>query len=166
MVQQNLVGIQLAAALSEAVYRRGGDDLPISLKNDLFLDSRNFNLNVVGLNSTTDAELTQFFYSPRGFCAIVVEKNGQYWITFRGTDSAESFASGAAESLGQPQTAVDPDRLTDIGDWVNNRNLGFGTSAQSQLDDALALTQAVINNLAAGDRSKVVVAGQSLVFRH
>jgi len=165
MVQQNLVGIQLAAALSEAVYRRGYDDLPISLSDDLNLDTLDFgNLLPVpsGIATTTDTEGTRFYYSPRGFCAMVVEKNGQYWITFRGTDSAESFASGAAESLGQPQMAVDPDRLTDIGDWVNNRNLGFGTSAQSQLDDALALTQAVINNLADGDRSKVVVAGQSL----
>jgi predicted esterase YcpF (UPF0227 family) len=49
----------------------------------------------------------------------------------------------------------------DKEDLLNDALLGAGTTLPSQFDDALALTQAVIDQLG-GDRSKVVVVGQSL----
>lgn len=60
------------------------------------------------------------------------------------------------------QFAEDEPRNSDIGDFVNNINLGNGLHRNTQLDDAMALASYALNQLAGGDPSKVVVVGQSL----
>jgi hypothetical protein len=158
MSNNDLTGIQLAAALAEHVYRRGIDDNPITL-SDLQVTAAPVDGDVAGLTPSSSAEQT-FYYSSRGFVGEVVKKDGVFYVVIRGTDSSENFSDGLRKvGLSKNQTLVDTEHKSDLGDWVNNILLGFGTEVQTQLDDALALTRAVE---AQAGGAQVVVVGQSL----
>lgn len=113
MAAKNLGGVKLAAALSEQVYRRNVHDWGIDLGADLVLGNRqlinselnpdtanNLNLNRFTGSSgrSIEADGTRYFYTERGFVAMVVQKDGKFWVTFRGTDSAEDFKVGAGKA--------------------------------------------------------------------
>jgi hypothetical protein len=165
MSNTELQGIQLAAALAEEIYRRNLKDIPVKL-TEIGVAAVNLGL-LSGFQSASATPIDGgiYYYTARGFVGEVVQKGGLFYVVFRGTDSAESFSAGIAKALAFDalgnQTVLDSSGESDLGDWGNNLLLGSGTGAQTQLDDALALTQAAIA-AAGGDKSKVVVVGQSL----
>jgi hypothetical protein len=162
MTNTNLSGVQLAAALAEQVYRRNSNDIPVTLTE---LGATPLTVTPADPNQfATDRSTVDnatYYYTPRGFVGEVVQKDGVVYVVFRGTDSSESFFNGLkkAAANGFNQTATDPSRLSDLGDWTNNVLLALGTSQETQLDDALALTRAAE---AAAGGGPVVVVGQSL----
>ncbi len=154
----SLTQLQLAAALAEQVYNRNADDNPISL-GELGVDPVPNLPQPVGLTPNGG-----FFYSPRGFVGEVVTDGTTIYVVFRGTDLSVSFQDGlkAARAAGLNQLAPSASGgQIDVGDCANDLLLGAGTAQQTQLDDALALTQAA-KALAALSGKQVVVVGQSL----
>lgn len=162
MTNTNLSGIELAAALAEEIYRRADGDNPIDIELDLNVTSVDL-AEVSGLTRNEDATLENkeyYYYSEKGFVGRVVEKDGVVYVVFRGTDEASSFIDGFQKMMRTP-SLKDPEYISDLGDWSTNLALGKGTLQATQLDDALALTQAakeyaLLNGLA------VQVVGQSL----
>jgi hypothetical protein len=158
MTTADLSELELAAALAEEIYRRDAKDIPIKVSE---LGVEQVNLPVSGFAKDTTADAT-YYYTARGFVGEIVENDNAVYVVFRGTDSSEDFSEGAIKAVKAAliQETPDTDRKSDIGDWVNNLLLGFGTSLiRTQLDDALDLTQAAIDF--AGNK-EVVVVGQSL----
>ena len=99
-----------------------------------------------------------------GFVARVVKVGSTYTVVFRGTDLSGSLSEFISNNLGylepELQGLLDSNKV-DTGDFDSNYRLGFGTWSGSQLDDALALVQAV-RDQAAIDGDDVVLTGQSL----
>jgi hypothetical protein len=157
-----LTQLQLAAALAEQIYRRNANDLPIQPGDDLNVQGVAVgNLNGFATSETSDG-LT-YYYTARGFVGQVVTDGDTLYVVFRGTDAASSFLDGFSEALasGLNQTALDPSKQSDLGDFVNDLLLGLGTTQITQLDDALTLTRAA-EAQAAAKGQQVVVVGQSL----
>jgi len=105
-----LTGAQLAAALAEEIYRRNTLDQPVTLAA-LGVEAKTLTNTPDGLTPSGG-----FYYSERGFVGQVVEKNGTYYVIFRGTDLTESFLNGALDAAGagwdQQAEDVDDHRST------------------------------------------------------
>lgn len=157
----DLTQIQLVAALSEQVYNRNASDDPITLRDLGVTPLALPNLSSFGTFQSNGSAGSTLYYTSHGFVGEVVQTDSTVYVVFRGTDISGSFPSGfnAALSAGLNQTASDPSGMNDLGDLSNDILLGQGTGQQTQLDDALALTQAAKAN--AGGK-QVVVVGQSL----
>ena len=158
--------IQLEAALAEQIYHRDTKDGPIGL-DQLGVKPVDLGATIGGLvasGNANDLVSGMSYYSPRGFVGEAVIQGDTVYVVFRGTDLSGSFpdglAAGAASGLDQtaPQAS---DGKIDVGDCVNDLLLGTGFSGQTQLDDALALTQAA-QQFAQAKGMNVVVVGQSL----
>ena len=140
--------LNVDAALCDWVYHRDRSDQGFSLSDiasnlrSAGIDIPRNQLNAIGLEKATDG----FIYSlTDGFCASVVVYNGVYTIVYRGTDFPESISDA------------------DPGDINADLKLGLGErEEQSQAQDAIALAQFVLENLASNDVSKVHLTGQSL----
>jgi hypothetical protein len=134
-----LEDLEVAAALAEEIYRRNAKDQPIQLGD---IANSKDDSDVVRPPSLTKDPSGFYYDDATGFVGQVVDANGKIFVVFRGTDlgSLTDFDSGDIDADG---------------------SLAAGTTARSQLDDALALTRAAIA-AAGGDASKVVVTGQSL----
>ncbi len=153
----SLTQLQLAAALAEQVYNRNSDDDPITI-GQLGLSVALLQQRPTGL--TLNGGL---YYSPRGFAGEVVTDGSTVYVVFRGTDLSTSFSTAFADAAGASQTAPSAEGgKVDVGDAVNDILLGEGFSGQSQLTDALALTDAAQTYAKANGNMKVVVVGQSL----
>lgn len=168
----NLSGIELAAALAEEIYRRADGDNPIDVVGDLGatpIDMRPFLEDASGLHFNSNAtpeNQDYYFYSSKGFVGRVVEKDGVVYVVFRGTDEASSFPVGFGKmvyngGLSNPTVKDPSEYISDLGDWSSNYHLGKGTLQATQLDDALALTQAA-KAYAQQNGLAVQVVGQSL----
>ncbi|WP_420970809.1 calcium-binding protein [Bradyrhizobium sp. B120] len=161
MSTNNLDPIAFAAALAEIVYHRATQDRPLAY-GDLGAAAIPLETTPVGLKASDDGTS---FYSPRGFVGQVVAKDNVLYVVIRGTDLSASFVDGFKAGLfgGLNQTAPfqDPGQQIDPGDIADDLLLGVGTTRQTQLDDALALTEAV-KQLAATQGKQVIVVGQSL----
>src|SRR6266702_973801 len=160
MADAALTQLQLAAALAEEIYRRNASDNPIKL-SDLGAQAVDV---VTPAGFSTDSSVDGLtYYTSRGFVGQVVLKGDTLYVVFRGSDSATSFFNSfyQAASNSFSQTASDGGHQTDLGDFANNVLLGRGTTQQTQLDDALALTRAAEARAAALGK-QVVVVGQSL----
>ncbi|NOU08153.1 MAG: hypothetical protein HOO99_18420 [Hyphomicrobiaceae bacterium] len=166
----SLTGVSLAAALSEVVYGRNLNDLPLSLNAIGGLGVTDFTPTQVtnlGFQTSTLGDAATIgtatlYFNARGFGAMVLQKDNEIIIVFRGTDSSESFVQGfqkaTSSSAGSPGS--DSTLKSDIGDFANSRALSTGTYGASQLDDALALANAVRS--ATSSSQHVTVVGQSL----
>lgn len=173
-------GLALYAALCEEIYRRNENDLRIEIDNDLqqnavtkenidddingssstnfILDAKNANTWVIDtegyIYQMTDPNNASDTTPDNGFVARIVEKDGQYTVVFRGSD----LSGGGWDLI---QSVVDPQWTpeSDGYDWRDNIRLGLGDWSRTQFDDALALTQALIDEVGAAN---VTVTGQSL----
>ncbi|SNT01411.1 Ca2+-binding protein, RTX toxin-related [Tardiphaga sp. OK246] len=167
----SLTGMALYAALSEHIYRRDASlDQSIKLVD---ITGANAPLAIqnlpAGLNLSSD---NGYIYSTgggtSGFVAMVNVIGDKYVVTFRGTDSNVSawesvyagFMNGNTPTA--PTTPNTYQGVLDYGDLYTSRNLGFGSTSTTQWDAAKALVDLVLNTLANGDKSKVVVTGQSM----
>jgi trimeric autotransporter adhesin len=155
-----LTDLQMAAALCEQVYRR--DNL------DQQLDSTEASAGgfgtVLNIQNTQIAGFTLdngFYYNNvSGFVAQIVQANGKIFVVFRGSDLSSGFGDALIPALfGDPLGGGQNSSTVDQQDWANNFVLGLGTVQRSQLDDAVALLQAV---KAANPSGEIVVTGQSL----
>lgn len=146
---EELNPLQVAAGLAEMVYRRNINDQPLTIDD---IGASDFAVNDIPTSLTLKDN--GFYYDDsQGFVARVVSgPDGRIYVVLRGTDFGTIFNVSL-----QQQTIFGFDKE----DLLNDALLGAGTTLPSQFDDALALTQAVIDQLG-GDRSKVVVVGQSL----
>jgi hypothetical protein len=165
-----LSGMALYAALSEHIYRRDAVlDQTIKLV-DITGTTAPLTLSSLpaGLNLQNDGG---YIYSSgggtSGFVAMVNLIGGKYVVTFRGTDSTYTaygsvYAGALNGNTPVPTTPGLIQGILDYGDVYTSRNLGSGTTLTTQWDAAKALVDLVINNLAQGDKSKVVVTGQSM----
>lgn len=166
MSYNNLNELNKSAILADHVYRRPVTDGEISLES-AGLSQLQLNATISELSSVFNFN-SGFAYSGRGFVGEIVREgsgqNEKFYVVFRGTDSNEAFMTGFTKALGglRDQFAEDESRNSDIGDFVNNVNLGKGRHHNTQLDDAMALARYALNQLAGGDPSKIVVVGQSL----
>lgn len=166
MSYANLNELNKSAILADHVYRRPITDGEVSLTN-IGLVQFQLDETINELNDVFNFN-DGFAYSGRGFVGEIVQDgvgpNEKYYVVFRGTDSNEAFTTGFTKALGglRDQFAEDESRNSDIGDFVNNVNLGKGRHHNTQLDDAMALARYALNQLAGGDPSKIVVVGQSL----
>jgi len=166
-------GIALYAALSEQIYRRN-ETLDQAIKlSDVIGDQGLVPINVAalpsGLNLASDAG---YIYSTgggtSGFVAMVTQVGTQYVVTFRGVDSTLSawgtvFANAMATNPPPPQNPANLiGSAVDTGDGYSSRYLGSGTTNVTQWDAAKALVEYVIEVLAGGNESRVVVTGQSM----
>jgi fermentation-respiration switch protein FrsA (DUF1100 family) len=163
-----LTGMALYAALSEHIYRRNETlDQAIKLKD---ITGTTNPLPVAlpsGFNLQSD---NGYIYSnsggASGFVAMVNFINGKYVVTFRGTDSNLTAIKSVQEAFINGNTPAPPTGSNlyqgqlDYGDAYTSRNLASGTTAVTQWDAAKALVQSVID--LAGDKTKVVVTGQSM----
>ena len=148
---------QVAAALAEEVYRRGGADQPLSLANinakfgtslqgsDLVTTAA---LNIAGVAMQQGSEGFVYSIVNSGFVAQVLQDvDGNITIVFRGTDWGPDGIV--------PYSGVESgDRNTDLA-------LGFGSATNTQIKEAIALTKAAIDR-AQLDGTTVTVVGQSL----
>ncbi len=151
-------GVALYAALAEQIYRRDNRDQALA-DGDIFGQGQfaqgGFATQQTGLSLNGDG----FYYQEgpdNGFVARVVKVESTYIIVYRGTDLSGSQAELAADQLGFKNS-----ERVDSGDFDSNLALGPGTWDRTQLDDAVALADAVIDR-AAQDSSNVIVVGQSL----
>jgi hypothetical protein len=111
MSNTNLSELQLVAALAEEIYRRNGDDIPITLSE---LDATAVNVDAIaGLTQATGSGAV-YYYSSRGFVGEIVEKGNTVYVVFRGTDSAESFLKGALKADINNQYKEDLERKSDL----------------------------------------------------
>ena len=162
-----LTDVQMAAALSEQVYRRANIDQQL-LNNDIgeqiLLIPQAVNAAVRWPTAAGYAVTDQQFYydDNTGFVGQIVRANGKIFVVYRGTDMAgglfDFVGAFVQDKIGvgwQSSTAID------AGDVASNVSLGFGTLNRSQADDALALYRlaAAVANITG---EEVVVAGQSL----
>jgi hypothetical protein len=102
-----------------------------------------------------------------GFVAMVNFINDKYVITFRGTDSSLTAYGSTLQVVlaGTPPTAPASQLyqgILDYGDANTSAHLGRGSVAATQWDAAKDLVDFVLYSLAGGDKSKVVVTGQSM----
>lgn len=184
----NLNTWQIAAALSEMSYRRDPRDQALStddsstglrsigigenIEQELLLLTINGQAHVkpsgltfVRTNGTNNPD--GFYYDDAtGFVGHVSLVNGTIYVNFRGTDLSggmlDAGASAVSASVGWDWMAGNPTQV-DNKDFQTNVSLGFGATATTQMDDALALTQLALNY--ANDQVpplNVVVSGQSL----
>jgi hypothetical protein len=140
MMSLTQLQLQIGAALAEQVYNRNSNDGPISL-DQLGVQSVLNLTQPPGLTPPNDG----FYYSPRGFVGEVVTDGTTVYVVIRGTDLSANFLDGVRAALGSGLNQYAPPDSTgqiDLGDVANDALLGDGTAAQTQLDDALALTQA------------------------
>jgi hypothetical protein len=161
MTDAALTQLELTAALAEEIYRRSASDIPIKITDLGVQDAKIGPLSGFAANQSPDGAI--FYYTVRGFVGQVVQQGNTLYVVFRGTDSAGTFTDGFTQAAASnfSETAPDPARQSDLGDFANDVLLGLGTGQQTQLDDALALTQAA-KVQAAAQGLQVVVVGQSL----
>ncbi|MGJ4927436.1 calcium-binding protein [Bradyrhizobium sp. HKCCYLS2038] len=161
------------ALLCEHIYRRN-EQLDQSLK---LLDILPGQANPLRLSLGNDSKYIlqnsdNYIYSKpggaNGFAAMVNQVGDKYVVTIRGTDTAlGAWTSIWAQMLaGNQPVPPSGDNLyngkIDYGDAYTSRNLGQGTVDVTQWDATKELVSFVLNNLAGGVASKVVVTGQSL----
>ena len=147
--------IQLSAALSEYIYRRDDKDQSITY-TDLKLQFVAFS----DLSLPNDG--SAYYNNQNGFVGSVFEDQTRIFVVFRGTDIAGSIPGLVSAKLGWgPNTtpSAPNDVAYDLGDASTNLSLGLGTFDRTQLDDALALTQAALDK---ANGKQVIVTGQSL----
>lgn len=170
-------GIALYSALSEEIYRRSKKDLPIDIVNDLGVNAlvgsayeegtsfgylkaaKEANGWVVDddgyIYQMTDPSNPGDTTSDNGFVARVIDSGDTKIIVFRGSDISGDFLD-LYNSYNDPPANDESDGY----DWQNNKDLGQGNwEGRTQLDDALALTEAV---KAQFPTDNIVVTGQSL----
>ena len=169
-----LTGMALYAALSEHIYRRNEElDQSIHLEDILPGVQTPLDVNLAALPANLNLQKDGgYIYANNGpdsgFVAMVNLIDGKYVVTFRGTDSIFSGWGSVFTSLlngGSWQAPVGPTVVQgtlDYGDAYTSTQLGMGTANVTQWDAAKALVGYVINTLAQGDKSKVVVTGQSM----
>jgi hypothetical protein len=183
-----LSGLTLYSALSEQVYRRSyrrdAADQPLIIPGDGGSDNLTADISISGwslvvptvLNIQNDGQSSlpsQFTISGNyiydiatGFVAMVAtDGNGNYVVTFRGTDAGDfkssTLIAGALNYLTGGGTAPPPANEIDDNDLTQNFLMGSGLALnQSQAQDAIDLTKAVI--ALAGNANNVTVTGQSL----
>jgi len=156
----SLTELETAAALAEEGYRRDPKDQQLADQgvngaNGIGVGGVQLSPTVLSgtnLKSGGDA----FYYDDTtGFAGRVVTSGNTVFVVFRGTDMAGGLDDLLDAELGWG--ASDKVDLRDLP--FGNQALGFGTSGQSQFNDALALTQAA---QASFPGLNVVVVGQSL----
>jgi pimeloyl-ACP methyl ester carboxylesterase len=166
----NSVDVLLAAALCEQVYRRDPREQAIGqltgqqLNVEGFTSFYNGTLDIkTGADTIDQLKLVNnaFYYNDNtGFVGQIVEANNKVFVVLRGTDLSSDFTK-ALESFfaDSPQSGNSYGQTVDTKDWYYNHQMGIGSLAHTQIDDALALLKAA--KIIAGS-SDVIVTGQSL----
>jgi len=182
----NLTQLQIATALAEDSYRRSSSDQALSL-SDIAPGAANLGLSGPSESDLTQMGMTSdggYWYDDfTGFVGRVVNVNNTIYVTFRGTDMSgggSDLATALLQAIAAgPVSGVAALLGNSSIDWRDfadaNFPLALGTTAgtlldanlqpvapsqaATQLDDALALTQAAI---ASAGGLPVVVVGQSL----
>jgi hypothetical protein len=163
----NSVDVMLAAALCEEIYRRAPGEQSLGESTTLLYHKEGFasfyddpitpkEPTIVGL---TNKE-SYYYNDDTGFVGRIVEANGKIFVVLRGSDLSAEFTDAIrAMFASDPAQADSKGGTVDTYDWYNNRQMGKGTLAPSQIDDALALLAAAKE--IAGNQ-EIKVTGQSL----
>jgi hypothetical protein len=118
---ESLSDLQVAAALSEMIYRRNAADQAIAFTN---IPTSGNDPSVIRPPSLVKDPSGFYYDDATGFVGQVVDANDKIFVVFRGTD----FEGG----------------LTGVDFTDGNLPLALGTFNNAQLDDAIALTKAAI----------------------
>jgi hypothetical protein len=164
----SITQLGLYGLLADFVYHRDakldqalkGDVTASTLPEGTTFEVKQYDPLGSGLTKTGDG----FYYNPAtGFVGVIAKVDGQTYVVFRGTDAAAATTTQVISSIVGLSTTIDnKDIAQDIG-LGNPGGVVSGVlsinAAQTQADDAIALTKLAIANVG---KDNVTAIGQSL----